>query len=256
MAMANDSTTLLCLFHHEGQARAALDDLYQAGIPRDSITTVDTGDLERGGGSPLREFGVPERDLDHLERSVRDGGSIVIVSAIADHVGTVERIFGKHRATKIDEAVTREQEPVVAPLAAASAVGETTIPIVDEELAVGKRTVDRGGVHVYRRVIEVPVEESVQLRDERVVVERSAVDRPATAGELDGQGSRSIELTETAEEAVVAKTAHVVEEVHIGKQTEEHTEHIQDTVRRTEVEVEALAPTEAGNAGSLKRSNS
>ena len=101
---------------------------------------------------------------------------------------------------------------------------------------------DAGGVRVYRRVIEIPVEESVSLREEHISVDRHAVDRPVTDADLLSGGDRVIELTETAEEAVIGKSARVVEEVHVGKQVSEHTEHIQDSVRRTEVEVESIEP--------------
>ena len=73
-------------------------------------------------------------------------------------------------------------------------------------------------------------------------MERHAVDRPVTEADLALQGNQTFELTETAEEAVVGKTAHVVEEVIVGKTATERTEHIHETVRRTEVEVEEIQP--------------
>jgi uncharacterized protein (TIGR02271 family) len=114
---------------------------------------------------------------------------------------------------------------------------ETVIPIVEEQLSVGKREVERGGVRVRSYVVETPVEESVTLRDETVNVERRAVNRPADVT-ADAFRERTIELTETDEEAVVAKTARVVEEVVVSKDVTERTEQVSDTVRRTEVDVE------------------
>jgi uncharacterized protein (TIGR02271 family) len=127
-------------------------------------------------------------------------------------------------------------------------VGETThIPVVEEELAVGKRMVERGGVRIYTRMTELPVEENVTLRAERAHVERHAVNRPATEAELGSAFKEgSIELRETAEEAVVSKTATVVEEVEIAKQVEERTETVRDTVRRTDVDVEDLPASRTG----------
>ena len=52
---------------------------------------------------------------------------------------------------------------------------EQVIPIVKEELAVGKRASERR-YRVRTYVVETPVEEQVRLRDERVIVER----RPAS----------------------------------------------------------------------------
>ncbi len=241
MSLSTDTTTLICLFHHDEQARAALDDLHKAGIPVSGITTV-RGGQDGNSASQLTTLGIPPRDLEHLRDGLDAGGSIISVSAEPAHVSTVERIFGDHRATKIDE-VDNENDYTAAALPVAAMggqSGETVIPIVEEELAVGKRTVDQGGVRVYRRVVEIPAEQAVNLREEHVVIERNPVDRIATQADLAAQGSRTIELTETAEEAVVGKTARVVEEVLIGKQTGEHVETIHDTVRRTEVEFEEL----------------
>lgn len=188
-------------------------------------------------------MGIPDRDLKHLADGIRDGGTLIAVTAISDHVSAVERIFGEHSATKIDEAALTANAAPIAAAAATEVEGQRAIPIVEEELQVGKRTVDQGGVRVYRRVVEMPVEESVNLREEHVVVQRNPTDRPATQADLEAQGTRTIELTETAEEAVVGKSAHVIEEVLVGKVAGEHTEHIRDTVRRTEVEVEELDST-------------
>ena len=49
---------------------------------------------------------------------------------------------------------------------------------------------------------------------------------------------RTIEATETAEEAVVSKEARVTEEISLEKAVDSRTETVRDTVRHTEVEVE------------------
>jgi uncharacterized protein (TIGR02271 family) len=117
---------------------------------------------------------------------------------------------------------------------------EARIPVVEEELKVGKREVERGGVRVFKRVRETPVHESVQLRDEHVKVERRPVSGQASAVGADAFKEESFELRESAEEAVVNKSARVVEEVVVGKEVNQRTETIDDTVRRTDVEVEQL----------------
>ncbi|GLR79779.1 YsnF/AvaK domain-containing protein [Azospirillum oryzae] len=121
---------------------------------------------------------------------------------------------------------------------------EEQIPIVEEQVNIGKRTVERGGVRVRSYVVETPVEEQVRLRDETVTVERrpggmassglgGSADVPA-----DAFRERTIEVTETDEEAVVSKTAHVRETVVVRKDVEERAQSVRDTVRRTEVEIE------------------
>ncbi len=122
-----------------------------------------------------------------------------------------------------------------------NAAGEQTLNVVEEELAVGKRQVQSGGVRVYTRVTETPVEASVNLREEHVTIERHAVNRPASESDFTAFKEGTIEVTETAEVPVVAKEARIVEEVVVGKATTERTETIHDTVRRTDVEVEQIA---------------
>ena len=117
---------------------------------------------------------------------------------------------------------------------------ETTLPVIEEEVQVGKRTVSGGGVRVYSRVTEKPVEEQVQLRKEHVSVERRPVNRALSGADRDAFKEGTIEMTETSEEAVVSKQARVVEEVVVRKDAQERTETVRDTVRRTDVEVEKL----------------
>ncbi len=243
----DDLTTLVCLFHHQSQAQNALTDLREAGLPESAINVIGGADTQADAlkMSNLASLGMPDKDYDHLKKGLQEGGIVVSVSSVRDHVSTVERIFGKHSAEKIDEAEMQlaVAEPV-APLVGQTA-DQTAIPVIEEELVVGKRTVDAGGVRLFRRVIETPVEESVSLREEHVRVDRTAVDRPVTSVDR-AFAPREVVLTETAEEAVVGKDARVVEEIVVGKVATEHTETIHDTVRRTEVELEELPAAGSG----------
>jgi len=121
---------------------------------------------------------------------------------------------------------------------------ETTLPVIEEELKVGKREVRSGGVRVFTRTTERPVEEQVTLREERATVERRPVDRPVSAADAAGFQDKTIEVRETVEEPVVSKTARVVEEVVVGKDVRERTETVADVVRRTDVEIERLGADE------------
>jgi stress response protein YsnF len=51
---------------------------------------------------------------------------------------------------------------------------------------------------------------------------------------------KTIEITETAEQPVVTKTARVAEEVVIRREGSDHVETVRDTVRRQQVELERL----------------
>ena len=99
--------------------------------------------------------------------------------------------------------------------------------MVEEDITIGKREVERGHVRIYSRVTEQPVEEAVRLREEKVTVERRPVDRPATEADFAAAGKDVIEMTEKAEEPVVSKRARVVEEVVVHKDVTEHTETVE-----------------------------
>jgi len=114
---------------------------------------------------------------------------------------------------------------------------EEVIPVIEEQLRVGKRDVDRGRVRVRAYVVEQPISEDVTLHDERVEIERRPVDRVLDQGEA-AFTDRTIEAEERSEEAVVSKDARVTEEISLRRRAEERTETVSDTVRHTEVEVE------------------
>jgi stress response protein YsnF len=51
---------------------------------------------------------------------------------------------------------------------------------------------------------------------------------------------KTIEITETAERAVISKIARIVEEVVVRRQGSDHVETVRDKVRRQQVEIEHL----------------
>jgi uncharacterized protein (TIGR02271 family) len=115
-----------------------------------------------------------------------------------------------------------------------------SIKVVQENLEVGKREVQTGGVRLRSRIVERPVEESVRLRQERVTVTRTPVDRPASESDFNTFQEGTIEMTENAEIPVVNKDARVVEEISLNKEVTETDQTIVDTVRHTEVDTENL----------------
>ncbi|MGA7409338.1 MAG: YsnF/AvaK domain-containing protein, partial [Bryobacteraceae bacterium] len=119
---------------------------------------------------------------------------------------------------------------------------ERTIEVVREELEVGKRPVVTGGVRVYSRTVEEPVEEQVRLRQERVVVDRQPADRAASGADQASLRDQTIDVVEMSEEPVIQKRARVVEEVRVGKESTERTETVRETLRHTEVQTEPIRP--------------
>ena len=262
--------TIVGVFHSEADAQRAMQTLAQTEVdPSHVRTTHADGTVSRaetGIMGKVRNFfsdmfdADDEPTLGHYAEAVRRGGAVVRVDVDDDDTARLERVrhvLEDAGAMDLDERVeawrAEGESRYLGGDTASAATGaaatrldtadraEGVIPVVKEELTLGKRAVSTGGVRVYARTVETPVSESVQLRAEHAQVERRPVDRPATAADLADLKDRTLEVRETAEQAVVQKTARVVEEVRVGKTVEQRTEQVHDTVRSTEVEVERLA---------------
>jgi len=213
----------------------------------------------------LVDLGIPEESAEVYAEGIRRGNVLVVVQVADNRTDEATRIMqqkglidieGEAKSwrssgwTGFDANADYTKNPVPARSATVrDDLNDETIEVVEEEMRVGKRAVETGGVRVRSYVREVPVQEQVNLREEHVQVERRAVDRPATSADFDTFKEGTIEVKETQEEAVIAKEARVVEEVRVSKNVDQRTETVQDTVRRTEVEVEQLGSTgRAGNS--------
>lgn len=119
---------------------------------------------------------------------------------------------------------------------------EEVIPVVREELHVGKRDVGGGRVRIHSHMVEEPVSEDIRLRDEHVTIERHPVDGPTGKLGEDAFRERTVDVEEHHEEPVISKEARITEELRVRKEAEEHVEHIEDKVRHTEVDVEDDRP--------------
>ena len=234
-----------------------------------TLTGAGVGAVAGGLVGALQTSGVPGEHARYYAEGVRRGGTLVTVTTDDDEAERVMEIMNLHHPVDIEDraavwgrtafagtdsstapaafagnAVATPAESSVETTRASAAPVEDGqhIPVVEEELKVGKREVETGGVRVTARATETPVEERISLREERVHVDRRPTDRPATAADFNQafQGG-TIELTERAEEVVVRKEARVVEEVVVGKEATERTETVRDTVRRTDVDVQPVA---------------
>lgn len=116
------------------------------------------------------------------------------------------------------------------------------LPVGEERLNVGTRTILGETTRIRRRVVAQPVEQEVTLREERVVVER----RPAAASTVTAEAApRAGVLTETVVEMSdsrqvpqVWKSVHVAEEVVLRREVTERKGRVRETLRRDVVEVE------------------
>jgi uncharacterized protein (TIGR02271 family) len=116
---------------------------------------------------------------------------------------------------------------------------ETTVPLSEEELQVGKRQVERGQVRL-RKVVQTDRQEiPVDLQREEIDIERvpaseaTLTDVPTGAFE-----EQEIDVPLREEQAVVGKEARVTGAVRVGKNVQTRTETVGGDVRREDVEID------------------
>ena len=274
------SRTVTAMYDTRAEAEIAKQRL-ESSFDTDSIKIIDQnshgGDAERG--SSLSGIFGSHDDRHTYDEGIRRGGFLLCAEVDSDEdENRIVSVLEETSSVDLDQRQSdwrndgwqprsQAQGYSQAGLAAQSggqglagtserASQEEHIPIVEEELHVGKRTVSRGGARVRSYVEEVPVEESINLREEHVSVERRPVDQPLGAAELKDESlfrDRTIEMTETAEEAVVAKEARIKEELVVSKTATEHTEQVHGTVRHTEVDMDGGSAGSDGTDGSRER---
>ncbi len=238
------ATTVVGLYRTEADVQRVSDDLANSGFGRQEITHHDETDPDLRNW--LVDQGVPDREAADYVEGVRAGGKLVAIEVADDRASEAVRIMQRHERTVAGtgaavpaDAAAADTTRRPAKTGATATEGEQTLEVVEEELDVGTRQVEGGGVRVSTYVTEKPVEKQVRVRDETVDVERRPVDRPVSNAEADSAfQERAVEMTERTEDVVVGKQARVVEEVVLTKDVDEHTETVRDTVRKTDVDVE------------------
>jgi len=271
--------TITAMFDSADAANRARERLVEVGLPSGSVQVIHQGAAGDSAGSDGKGLWESIKDFftgydderANYEEGIRRGGHLLTARVEEQYADEVTVLLENADAIDLDRRADEwRAEGWTGPTRATAestgtgtsrAGSEEAIPLVQERLRVGKREVNRGGVRVRSYVVEEPVEEQVNLREERVDVERRPVGRRVQPGAADDLlQDRTIEMTESAEEAIVAKDAEVTEEVVVRKFEGERTEGVSDTVRRTEVDVEDTRDDEdsrdvipPGDSGSRRR---
>jgi uncharacterized protein (TIGR02271 family) len=261
--------TVIGFFDDQQEAQRAIEQLQTRGISRDRVDitkgssgTTDVsnerGDSDRGSGvgNFFRNlFSDDENEADRYSKVASNSNTIVTVHAqTEDEAEMAADILDDCGAVDVDErssqlGFTNTRSEGMGTRENISNERDQSIPIIQENLEVGKRTVERGGVRVRSRIVERPVEEHIRLREEHVNIERENVNRPATEADFARAAGQDIEMTERSEQAVVNKQARVVEEVRLNKESTERDETIRDTVRNTDVDVNNIDSSTTGRTG-------
>jgi stress response protein YsnF len=267
--------TVVGLFENSRDAQQAVVQLVDNGIPRDDIGVtsrdyMNTGSPDNDDYSKDEGFGEKisnffsslfgsdnSEDASYYSDAVNRGNVVVTVDAdSADDAQRAVQIMNRLGAD-IEGGATPNRNNVAnindTKTTQRTNTGKATIPVIEEDIDVGKRQVEGGGVRVQSRIIEKPVEEHVRLREERVNVERHPVNRPVTDADIRAFREGTFEVRERSEQPVVNKKARVVEEVAINKDVNMRDHTVKDTVRRTDVDVQKTndnVKTRTARAGS------
>lgn len=231
------STTIIAMYDNAAKAEKVVNEIVNAGISRDQVEVLSgNGNGASSLIGKLSEQGVEKDEAAAYAEAIGKGRSMVTVQAPDERADETFEMMNDLGAQDLDELLAdaqgaQEQEET-----------EETVPVVEEQVSIGKRKVMRGGVRVTSTVSERPIEETLRLREETVEVEQTSADRKLSPQEAEKAfAQKSVELAETAEEAVISKEARVVEEVSLRKSAAEREETVQTKARRTDVKVEKLA---------------
>ena len=237
------SQTVVGIFDKVMDAEKSMDRLLNEGFTREQVDIADhtnrkdhDDDDDSIGGFFSSLFGDSD-DTRHHTDAAKSGVVVTVHAQSAEQAERAADILDDHGTVNVNERAGLDRDVA----SGASTTGDQTVEVIEEEMQVGKRDVQTGGVRIRSRIVERPVEETLRLRTEHVHVERNSVNRPATEADMAQLKDTEIEVTEHAESAVVSKEARVVEEINVSKDVEEHEEVVHDTVRSTEVDVEEIA---------------
>jgi len=252
--------TVVGIFDSKSDAKKAVEELRNIGFKIDRVDTSnatvqnpsnssssfkDSSDKDGIGGFFKSLFNDDERNANAYSEVARRSDSVVTVHADSkDEAHKAAQILDKYGSVDVEERSMQYGRPsdtrTTGTTGAAATAGQTNIPVIEENIEVGKRQVETGGARIRSRIVERPVEEHLRLRSEHVKVERREVDRPASEADFNKFKEGDMKVTERAEVPVVNKEARVVGEVSIGKEVEERDQVVKDTLRSTEVDVDKI----------------
>jgi uncharacterized protein (TIGR02271 family) len=224
-----------------------------------SILASAAGGAAVGGiVGALVGLGIPEEDAEFYESEVKAGRTIVTVKAgtrdqlaqeiIERHNGFERRPMARSGmpanrfsgAAKMPEnkALADTDACAVPPTKdAATKEGQRTVELKKEELHTRKENEKVGEVRVRKDVVTERKVMDVPVTREEVVIERHPVDRgKVTTAEL--RPGEEIRVPVKEEHVHLDKSAHVVEEVTVGKKKIHETKHVAGEVRHEELRVE------------------
>jgi len=226
------STSLIGLFETNDIARKVVNELTNAGCDRNAVQVLSGAAVD----DVAKRLGEAGYDADKAHRygeALQKGGALIVAEVDEDKADSSLAIMRRFDVLTPEALLERNRNR--------KQVEQTeTAQVIEEELEIGKATTT-GGKRLKTVVSEREVQETVSLTEEKVDVERHRVERALKPEEADKAfQERTIEMTETREKPVVAKQAHVIEEVALTKQSSQREATVTGTVRRQDVKVEEI----------------
>lgn len=230
------STIVVGLYKEPRTAKKAVQALVAAGCLEKDIETFDGAGNADKAARELLGHGFKKGLAQRYGAAVEQGHTLVAADIADQDAEAAEAILDENGAIDLPEAAAQPKA------ARGTKVEEETVPVVEEEVEIGKRRVSKGGMRVTTEVTETPVRKTVRLRDETVDVEHHKADRALSQREAEAAfEKKTLEMTATSETPKVTKEARVVEEVVLSKKAAEHEKAVEATARRTDVKVERTA---------------
>jgi hypothetical protein len=172
--------TVVGIFDDKTEARRAMEELIRDGFVQENIdlseanyagdmstTTSSATTSNQSTGDSISNFfsnlfSDDEAQARSYSNVARDADAILTVQADSqERAREVAAIFDRNGAIDVDERSSQYSQQQFTGTEARGAVdtqqnvsGETVIPVIEEQLQVGKREVEYGGVRVRSRVIE------------------------------------------------------------------------------------------------------
>jgi len=156
-----------------------------------ALTGAGIGAVTGGAIGALTHVGVPEEHAQHYAEGVRRGGTLVTVSSPDVLAPRVTDVMTRYRAVNVSDRAAKWRES-------------------------GWKGFDASA----------PALTAEDIRRERALYARRAVDRPLDAADQSAFREGTMEFKETVEEPVVARTVR------------QRTQAMRDTVKKTEVDVD------------------
>lgn len=264
--------TLVAVFDTPEHAEAAVEALKAGGFHEDDISIFDSDRLSAGTSTIAKDVkeaglwhrifgsGLYKHEAAVFGQTVDRGGTVLSLRVLDSEVAHAIGILDLHRPIDVhDRAVTSGIATGATVEAAAKAITEAPVTaeqkvavtpkiaethsevlrLAEEQLQVGKQNVETGRTRVRRFTTEREEAADVTLHEEHAEVLRRVVSEPVKIDDLDWS-DRAIEVVETADQALVSKTARIVEEIALDKIGTDHIETVHEKLRRQQAEVERV----------------